>query len=259
MTPARTIQMSKATPVRRPRGRAAARILLAAALALGPAAAVAQRIEAHYATVPASPDGIGKTYAGREIARVMSWHGASWLERPERVREERPDALLAALELAPGMQVADIGAGTGFYSWRMAERVGESGRVYAVEVQPQMLDFLGRQMARRGVTNVAPVLGTAVDPKLAPNSIDLALMVDVYHELEHPHEMLARLTEALKPGGRIVFVEYRAEDPAVPIKPLHKMSEAQVRKEAERHPLVWERTVTTLPWQHVIIFRKPGG
>jgi FkbM family methyltransferase len=224
---------------------------------MAPAIALPQ--SSAYTSAPASPDGIGKVFAGREIARVMSWHGAAWLERPERAREERPDLLLAALDLAPGMSVADVGAGTGFYSWRMAERVGDAGRVYAVEVQPQMLDFLGRQLAQRGVKNVEPVLATVTDPKLAPESLDLALMVDVYHELEYPYEVLARVAAALKPGGRMVFVEYRGEDASVPIKPLHKMTEAQVRKEAELHPLAWERTITTLPWQHVIVFRKKGG
>jgi ubiquinone/menaquinone biosynthesis C-methylase UbiE len=225
---------------------------------VAPPAAVAQPAEARYTTVAPSPDGTGRVFAGREIARVMSWHGAAWLERPERSREERPELVMEALALAPGMKVADVGAGTGYYSWLIAERVGDGGRVYAVEVQPQMLDYLGRQMADRGVKNVEPVLGTASDPKLAPGSIDVALLVDVYHELELPYEMLARIVAALKPGGRLVLVEYRGEDPAVPIKPLHKMTEAQVRKEAEMHPLVWERTLTTLPWQHVLVFRKSG-
>jgi ubiquinone/menaquinone biosynthesis C-methylase UbiE len=226
---------------------------------VSPAPILAQPTAAPYTTVAPSPDGTGKVFAGREIARVMSWHGAAWLERPERAREERPDLVLEALALAPGMKVADVGAGTGYYSWRIAERVGEGGRVYAVEVQPQMLDYLGRLTAGRGVKNVEPILGTPSDPKLAPGSVDVALMVDVYHELEFPYEMLARIAEALKPGGRLVFVEYRGEDPSVPIKPLHKMTEAQVRKEAEMHPLAWERTITTLPWQHVIVFRKSGG
>lgn len=236
-----------------------AALIAAAALALTPALPVAQPADARYGTTAPSPDGTGKVFAGREIARVMSWHGAAWLERPERSREERPDLVLAALELAPGMRVADVGAGTGYYSWRIAERVGESGRVYAVEVQPQMLDYLGRQMANRSVKNVEPVLGTPTDPRLPPASIDVALMVDVYHELEFPFEMLGRVVQALKPGGRLVLVEYRGEDPSVPIKPLHKMTEAQVRTEAEMHPLAWERTISTLPWQHVVVFRKTGG
>jgi ubiquinone/menaquinone biosynthesis C-methylase UbiE len=204
----------------------------------------------------ASPDGIGRVYMGREIARVMSFHGAAWLERQERLREERPDLLLPELALKPGMTVADIGAGTGFHSRRMAQAVGPDGIVYAVDIQPEMLAALGKLAAERGIANIRPVLGTAVDPKLPAGGIDLALMVDVYHELESPYEMLGAIVRALKPGGRLVFVEYKAEDEAVPIRRLHKMTEAQVRKEALAHALEWERTVATLPWQHVVVFRR---
>jgi len=210
-----------------------------------------------YTAVPASPDGIGKVYMGREIAKVMSFHGAEWLERPERVEEERPELLLSALELEPGMTVADIGAGTGYYSWRLAQRVGASGTVYAVDIQSEMIKLLERQMSRRGAANVKAVLGTLTDPGLPPAGIDLALMVDVYHELEYPYEMLAAIVRALKPGGRLVFVEFRAGDEAVPIKPLHTMSEAQVRKEAAAHALEWLKTARGLPWQHAVVFRKP--
>ena len=209
-----------------------------------------------YARVRASPDGIGKSYLGREIAQVMSYHGAPWLERPERMAEERPDLVLDALELKPGMTVADIGAGSGYYSWRMAGRVGASGIVYAVDVQSEMLRLLEAQMSQRRVSNVKTVLGTTTDPRLAHATLDLALMVDVYHEFEFPYEMLAAIALALKPGGRLVFVEYRAGDPKVPIKPLHTMTEAQVRKEAAAHPLEWVKTVSNLPWQHVIVFRR---
>lgn len=225
-------------------------------LGLFVAAAAFTQDAAHYTQRSPSPDGIGKVYMGREIARVMSWHGANWLERAERADEERPDLLLSELGLMPGMTVVDVGAGTGYYSWRMAKRVGGSGVVYAVDIQPEMLALLERQVKRRGARNVKPVLGTATDPRLAGASLDLALLVDVYHELEYPHEMLAAIVRALKPGGRVVIVEYKAEDPAVPIKPLHKMREAQVRKEAAVHPLQWVRTVRTLPWQHVVIYRK---
>jgi precorrin-6B methylase 2 len=209
-----------------------------------------------YARVPASPDGIGKAYMGREIAKVMSYHGAGWLERPERVEEERPDLVLAALELKPGMKVADVGAGSGYYTSRMAERVGKGGTVFAVDVQPEMIEILKRNMSERGVGNVKAVLGTETDPKLPVGSLDLALMVDVYHELEYPYEMLAAIVKALKPGGRVVFVEFRGDDPSVPIKALHTMTEAQVRKEAAVHPLVWIKTVSDLPWQHVVVLRK---
>lgn len=229
-----------------------------AALLLVPALALpgARAEEPRYASVPASPDGIGKVYLGREIARVMGFRAADWLERPERAEEERTDRVLDALELAPGMTVADIGAGSGYYSWRMAERVGPRGTVYAVDVQPEMIALLKRQMKDRGAANVKAILGTATDPRLPPRSLDLALMVDVYHELEYPYEMLAAITRALKPGGRVVFVEFKANDPDVPIKPLHTMTEAQVRKEAAAHPLAWQKTISDLPLQRVIVFRR---
>jgi len=209
-----------------------------------------------YATVPASPDGIGKTYMGREIAHVMGFLGAPWLERPERAQEERPELLLSVLELKPGMKVADIGAGTGYYAWRIAQRVAPAGTVYAVDVQPEMKSRLEEQMAQRGATNVKAILGTPTDPRLPTATLDLAVMVDVYHEFEYPYEMLAAITRALKPGGRLAFVEYRANDPEVPIKLLHTMTEEQVRKEAAAQPLEWVKTVRDLPWQHVIVFRR---
>jgi predicted methyltransferase len=211
---------------------------------------------ARYSAVTASPDGIGKVYMGREIAKVMSYYGASWLERPERREEERPDLVLAALDLKPGMKVADIGAGSGYYSSRMAEHVGPDGLVYAVDVQQEMLDILRLQMKQRRVSNVTPVLGTETDPRLPEGALDLAIMVDVYHELEYPYEMLAAIVKALKPGGRVVFVEFRGGDPKIPIKALHTMTEAQVRKEAAAQSLQWTKTMSDLPWQHLIVFRK---
>ena len=211
---------------------------------------------ARYSTRPASLEGIGKVYLGREIAQVMGWQGAPWLEREEREQEERSDLLLTELRLAAGMVVADIGAGTGYYSRRIAQRIGPSGVVYAVDVQPEMLEYLKDAARRPGLQNIRPVLGRIDDVALAPGSVDLAIMVDVYHELEFPFEVLASLVKALKPGGRVVFVEYRAEDAFVPIKLLHKMSQAQVKREAAVHSLVWERTSRVLPWQHVIVFRR---
>jgi protein-L-isoaspartate O-methyltransferase len=231
--------------------------LLILALVLPAAAPAGEPAPGRYTGVPASADGIGKVYLGREIARVMSFHGAEWLERPERVEEERPELLLSALELKPGMAVADIGAGTGYYSWRMAQRVGAGGTVHAVDIQPEMIKLLERQMSQRGAANVKAVLGGLTDPGLPPASIDLALMVDVYHELEYPYEMLTAIVRALKPGGRLVFVEFRAGDAAVPIKPLHTMTEAQVRKEAAVHALEWVKTARDLPWQNAVVFRKP--
>ena len=227
-------------------------LLLAASAALAQPAAVAER----YSLVPASADGIGKRYMGREISAVMGWQGAAWLERAEREREERTDLLLPMLEIKSGIAVADVGAGSGYFARRLAARVGPRGAVYAVDVQPEMVRMLEALARQPGLGQIKPVQGSATAVKLAAASIDLALMVDVYHELEFPYEVLASIVQALKPGGRVVFVEYRAEDASVPIKPLHKMSEAQVKTEAARHPLTWERTLGGLPWQHVVVFRK---
>ena len=205
-------------------------------------------------------DGIGKFYHDREIAQVMGHQAAAWLERPEREEEERTDLLLEALALRPGEVVADIGAGSGYFSWRMARVVGETGRIYAVEIQQEMLDLLMANMGRRDVAaRVAPILGTVQDPKLPDAAVDTILLVDVYHELDFPWEMTQAMVRALKPGGRLVLVEYRGEDPAVPIKPLHKMTVAQVRKEMAAHAVKLERVIERLPWQHVIVLRKAGG
>jgi len=186
----------------------------------------------------------------------MGWQGAGWLERSERAQEERTDLLLRALALKPGMVVADIGAGTGYLSRRMAGLVAPGGKVLAVDVQPQMIEVLDRLVRRNGLKNIEPRLGSETAVNLPPESVDLAVMVDVYHELTYPYEVLASVLQALKPGGEVVFVEYKAEDLAVPIKPLHKMSEAQIRREAAAHALEWVRTETGLPWQHVVVFRK---
>jgi ubiquinone/menaquinone biosynthesis C-methylase UbiE len=186
----------------------------------------------------------------------MGHQGADWLDRPERMAEERPDLLLRAIKLRPGDDVADIGAGTGYLSWRMAGLVGPRGKVYAVDIQPEMLQLLATHMAQHHTTNFQAVLDTVTDARLPDQSIDLAIMVDVYHEFDHPFEMMQSLVRALKPDGRIVWVEYRGEDPDVPIKPLHKMSVTQVRKEASVLPLRWVETIETLPRQHIIIFQK---
>jgi len=209
-----------------------------------------------YRTVRPSADGIGKVYMGREIAEVMGWQAAPWLERDEREQEERSDVLIRLLDLKPGNVVADVGAGSGYYTRRIANRVGPSGRVFAVDVQPEMIRMLGAIAKRPEYAHVVPVLGSTSDVKLPTASVDLAIMVDVYHELEFPFEVLASLVRAVKPGGRIVLVEYRAEDAKVPIKPMHKMSEAQVRREVQQHDVAWERTENALPWQHVVVFRR---
>jgi ubiquinone/menaquinone biosynthesis C-methylase UbiE len=202
------------------------------------------------------PDGIGKFYMGREIAQVMGHQAADWLERPEREKEEQPTKMLELLKLKPGEVVADIGAGSGYHTFRIARIVGPRGKVYAVDIQPEMLTLIRQRMKADKVANVEPVQGTITDPKLPAGAIDMAIMVDVYHEFSHPYEMTQALVKALKPGGKLVFVEFRLEDPQVPIKLVHRMSEKQVLKEMEPHPLRYVRTVGGLPWQHVIIFEK---
>jgi len=210
---------------------------------------------------PHDPAGIGKFYMGREIAQVMGHESADWLERPERDTEEHSETLVEQLQIKPGEVVADIGAGTGYFSRRLARKVGATGRVLAVDIQPEMLGLLKNRMAAIGITNVVPVLGSATDPNLRPASVDLVLMVDVYHEFDFPFEIMEALCRSVKPGGHVVFVEYRGEDPAVPIKPLHKMTEAQVKREMSLLPLDWLKTIEILPRQHIIIFRKrsPGN
>ena len=204
------------------------------------------------------PDGIGKFYLGREIAQVMGHEGADWLERPTREAEENSTLMLASLKVKPGDVVADIGAGTGYYTRRLAKLVGPQGIVYGEDIQPEMLVLLTNKAAEIGLTNVRPILGTITDPKLPRASVDMILMVDVYHEFDHPYEMTAAMVDALKPGGRIVFVEFRGEDPKVAIKPVHKMTVAQVRKEMAIFPLTWIETLEVLPIQHIIVFKKTG-
>jgi ubiquinone/menaquinone biosynthesis C-methylase UbiE len=201
-------------------------------------------------------EGTGKFYFGRQIAKTMGRDGIAWLERAQRANEERPQQLLAALALRGGETVVDLGAGSGYYVRRLAPLVGPQGRVIAVEVQPAMLAALRENVAAEQLTNVEVVEGGEQDPKLATNSVDLALLVDVYHEFAYPYEMMGRVREALKPGGRVVLVEYRAEDAGVPIKALHRMSAAQIRKEMDAVGLTYLASIETLPWQHIVLFRK---
>jgi ubiquinone/menaquinone biosynthesis C-methylase UbiE len=203
------------------------------------------------------PNGIGKFYMGREIAIVMGHEAAGWLERPEREQEEQPAKLLPLLNLKEGDAVADIGAGSGFYSFKLSPLVGKTGKVYANDIQPQMLSIIRQRAKQLKVTNVETIKGTITDPKLPANSVDLMLMVDVYHEFDHPYEMIDSMLKSLKVGGRLVFVEYRLEDESVPIKLVHKMTEEQVKKEMGAFPqLKHTKTNEDMPWQHVIIFEK---
>lgn len=195
---------------------------------------------------------------GREIAHVMNAAAATWLERPQREQEESLSKLIPALKIRPGDVVADIGAGSGVITLMISEKVGPNGRVVAVDIQLEMLNLLNRKLKQRKIDNVVTVLGTDKTPKLKPQTIDLAIMVDVYHEFAFPYEMLHSISQSLKPGGRVAFVEYRMEDPSVPIKLVHKMSEAQVKLEAS-HPefrLKWKETIPDLPWQHIIVFER---
>jgi ubiquinone/menaquinone biosynthesis C-methylase UbiE len=193
----------------------------------------------------------------RRIAGVMGAAGADWLTRPERESDERPDQALDAIGIQRGSTVADIGAGVGYFSWRLAERVGSSGIVYGEDIQQPMLDLLAKNMSARHLANVRAVLGTPEDPKLPKNSVDLVLLVDVYHEFSEPEKMLEHIRDSLKPGGRIVFLEYRAEDPNVPIREEHKMTVAQVRAEVQPEGYRFEKAIEVLPQQHIIIFRRP--
>lgn len=202
------------------------------------------------------PDGIGVFYMGREIAQVMGHEAADWLDRPEREAEEAPSILVKSLNLQPGDVVADIGAGSGYLSFLMAKPVGPTGTVYAEDIQPEMLDIVKKKAADTGINNVVPWLGSVTDPKLKPGSIDLMILVDVYHEFDHPYEMTENMVKDLKQGGRLVFVEYRKEDPNVPIKLVHKMSVKQVRKEMAIFPLKYKETIEILPRQHIIEFTK---
>lgn len=202
------------------------------------------------------PDGIGKFYLGREIAQVMGFQAAGWLDRPEREKEEQTGKMIEALKLQPGEVIADVGAGSGTITFRLCEKVGPKGKVYAVDIQKEMIAILQERAKAKKVANIQIVQNTETDPKLPAEALDLILMVDVYHELSHPFEMTEALVKALKPGGRLVFVEFKMEDPEVPIKKVHKMSQAQVKKEMEPHPLKWQETIGTLSWQHVIVFKK---
>jgi ubiquinone/menaquinone biosynthesis C-methylase UbiE len=193
---------------------------------------------------------------GRRIAPVMGLSGADWLDRNERESEEHPDKAIAELNLKPGMFVGDVGAGTGFYSLRIAKLIGPEGVVYANDIQPGMLDRLNANASAQHVGNVVTILGTESDPKLPAAKLDVVILVDVYHEFSRPQRMLDRIRDSLKSDGRLVLLEYRKEDPSVPIRPEHKMSVQEVKAEVVPEGYRFEKVVDTLPWQHIIFFRK---
>ena len=211
---------------------------------------------AFYEQSEASRDGTGRFYMGREIAQVMSHRGAAWLERPDRARQERPDLLVDALDLAPDAVVADLGAGTGYFTFRLAPLV-PTGMVIAVDIQREMLQIVEGRAEVESATNVRAVQGTITDPGLADASVDLTLIVDSYHEFSHPREMLEAILRATRPGGQLALVEYRGEDPSIPIKRLHTMTEAQAIMEAEAAGWRFVENRDVLPQQHLLIFEKP--
>jgi FkbM family methyltransferase len=202
------------------------------------------------------PNGIGKFYLGREIAWVMGHEGAGWLERPDREETELPDKVVENMKLKPADVVADVGAGTGYFTFRLSRFV-KQGKVFAVDIQPEMLAIIEQRKKKLNIENVVTVLGTETETKLPENSTDVALMVDAYHEFSYPREMMESIVKSLKPGGRVIQIEYRGEDPTVPIKTLHKMTVAQARKEMAAVGLVWKETKGFLPQQHFLVFEKP--
>ncbi len=228
-------------------------------------AVVAQGVKAPPQTAPQpiyetrsvhDPNGTGRFYMDREIAQVMGPGGIPWLDRPQREDEERPATVIEALGLVGGEVVADLGAGSGYFTFRIAPKVGKAGKVLAVEIQDEMIETLRQRATAQKVTNVEVVKGSESDPNLPVNGVDLVLMVDVYHELAYPFEVMTKVRKALKTGGRVVFVEYRKEDPQVRIKEVHKMSVAQLEKEMKAVGLTRLRTVETLPLQHIVVFEK---
>ena len=236
--------------------RAGSFVLVAALLSLACLPAGAAPEDGVYSTRRPSRDGIGKVYMGREISFVMGHQGIGWLERSGREREERTDLVVANMELAEDAVVADIGAGSGYFTFRIAPRVPR-GKVLAVDIQPEMLKVIEERREALGAANVETIQGSEMHPRLPAGEVDAALMVDAYHEFSHPREMMTALYQALAPGGRVFLVEYRAEDPDVPIKPLHKMTEGQARRELEAVGLRFVENRPVLPQQHFLIFEKP--
>lgn len=212
-------------------------------------------VTAPLASIPAFAQAVHPV-TGRRIAPSMGLSGADWLDRPEREQEEQPEKAIAALNLRPGMLVGDVGAGTGFYTIRVARSIAPDGIVYANDIQPGMLEKLAANAAAQNITNIEVVLGSESDPRLPAGKLDLVLLVDTYEELSRPQRMLDRIRDALKPDGRLVLIEFRKEDPTVPIRPDHKMSVYEVKAEVTPEGYQFEKVVDTLPWQHMIFFRK---
>jgi ubiquinone/menaquinone biosynthesis C-methylase UbiE len=210
---------------------------------------------AQYSHAPPSDDGTGIIYMGREVAQVMGHEAADWLERPERTTEEQPEKVIDAMQLRPNDVVADIGAGTGYFSLRIAHRIPQ-GQVLGEDIQPEMIELMQENIRKAGAGNVKPILGTTNDPHLPPGGVDKVLMVDAYHEFDQPKEMMEGIIRGLKPDGQVVFVEYRGEDPEVPIKPHHKMTEAQLSAEMNAVGLHLVRRFEELPWQHVLVYGR---
>lgn len=213
--------------------------------------------DASYTYATPTRGGTGKYYFGREIAQVMGHRGAGWLERKSRIDEEHPDQTVQAMDLPRDAVVADIGAGTGYFTFRIAALV-PAGLVYAVDIQPEMLNVIRKRTQRRSVENVIPVRGKPDDPTLPENAIDAVLLVDAYHEFAYPYEMMRGIVRALRPGGKVFLIEYRGEDPRIPIKPLHKMTRQQAIREMQAVGLNWVETRDFLPTQHFMVFEKSG-
>ncbi len=238
--------------------RAMATLWIALALSIGTASAQPVLVDTAIdvtTEIPPAPT----HHLGREIAQTMHYTGAPWLVRESRQREEDCRLLLQALEIDAGQTVCDLGCGNGFYTLELARMVGPEGVVYAVDIQPEMLRMLAARAGDERLANIRPLVGTPIDPRLPEGEIDLVLCVDVYHEFSHPEQMLARIRRSLAPGGRLVLAEFRGEDPAVPIKPLHKMTKAQVRAELEPAGFALVREFDRLPWQHLLFFGAENG
>ncbi len=208
-----------------------------------------------YTIKTGDPNGIGKWYMGRQIAHIMSHYGIDWLEREEREMEENTSLLLKNLAIKSGMVIADIGAGSGYHSALLSKMVG-TGKVFAVDVEPEMIAYLNKRIKQEKLSGIVPVLSSEQNVSLPDNTVDMMLLVDVYHEFSYPYEMALSMLAALKPGGKLVLVEFRSEDSTVPIKPIHKMSKAQAIKEFKAAGFAFDKNIENLPWQHCLIFTK---